>query len=151
MAVSIAPSVEAMQAIVARINSGTAYCLDVKAAYTELQIDTLEEVRELRVDVVTEGEEQPIETLEVEDYTSHQIRIWIRKKLRSLSNDEIGALKLLVRQIFQRVNNYDTTDRRVCVWECDVSQQENPDKDLLNQAGLFVSSIVLRVEVAPSP
>ena len=150
MAVTIAPSTEAMQAIVARINSATTYCLAVVAEYRETLVDPLEEITDLRCDVVSESEEQLVETLAIEDRTSHVLRIWVRKKLDNLTPDEIDPLKLLFRQIFQRVNNYDTTDRRVTVWECDIEPKEVPLKDFLQQAGLFVASIVLRVEVEAS-
>jgi len=150
MAVTIAPSTEAMQAIVARINSATTYCLAVVAEYRETLVDPLEEITDLRCDVVSESEEQLVETLSPEDRTSHVLRIWLRKKLDNLTPDEIDPLKLLFRQIFQRVNNYDTTDRRVTVWECDIEPKEVPLKDFLQQAGLFVASIVLRVEVEAS-
>lgn len=150
MAVTIAPSTEAMQAIVARINSATTYCLAVVAEYRETLVDPLEEITDLRCDVVSESEEQLVETLAIEDRTSHVLRIWLRKKLDNLTPDEIDPLKLLFRQIFQRVNNYDTTDGRVKVWECDIEPKEVPLKDFLQQAGLFVASIVLRVEVEAS-
>lgn len=150
MAVTIAPSTEAMQAIVARINSATTYCLAVVAEYRETLVDPLEEITDLRCDVVSESEEQLVETLAIEDRTSHVLRIWLRKKLDNLTPDEIDPLKLLFRQIFQRVNNYDTTDRRVTVWECDIEPKEVPLKDFLQQAGLFVASIVMRVEVEAS-
>jgi hypothetical protein len=150
MAVTMAPSTEAMQAIVARINSATTYCLAVVAEYRETLVDPLEEITDLRCDVVSESEEQLVETLATEDRTSHVLRIWLRKKLDNLTPDEIDPLKLLFRQIFQRVNNYDTTDRRVTVWECDIEPKEVPLKDFLQQAGLFVASIVLRVEVEAS-
>lgn len=150
MAVTIAPSTEAMQAIVARINSATTYCLAVVAEYRETLVDPLEEITDLRCDVVSESEEQLVETLATEDRTSHVLRIWLRKKLDNLTPDEIDPLKLLFRQIFQRVNNYDTTDRRVTVWDCDIEPKEVPLKDVLQQAGLFVASIVLRVEVEAS-
>jgi len=150
MAVSIAPSVEAMQALVARINSAETYCLDIVANYSETAVDPLEELADLRCDVVSESEEQLVETLAIEDRTSHIIRIWLRKKISGLVPNEVDELKLLFRQIFQRVNNYDTTDRRVTVWECDVDPKEVPVKELLQQAGLFVASLVLRVEVEAS-
>ena len=150
MAVTIAPSVEAMQAIVDRINTGETYCLDLAAKRSETLVDPLEEISELRCDVVSESEEQLVETLDVEDRTSHIIRIWLRKKLSYITPDEIDPLKLLFRQLFQRVNNYDTTDGRVKVWECEVDSKEVPIKDFLQQAGLFVASVVLRVEVEAS-
>ena len=87
MAVTMAPSTEAMQAIVARINSATTYCLAVVAEYRETLVDPLEEITDLRCDVVSESEEQLVETLATEDRTSHVLRIWLRKKLDNLTPD----------------------------------------------------------------
>lgn len=150
MAVSLAPSVEASQTILDRIKTGTAYELELLIERPEQAVDALEMIESLRVDVVHEDEEQLNETLDVEDRTSHQIRVWIRKKVNSVDNDEIDPLKLLVRQIFQRVNNFDSSDGRVKVWECDLEQKQIPDKEILRTLGLFVVSIMLRVEVEPS-
>tara|TARA_R110000822_G_scaffold66972_2_gene163414 strand:+ start:774 stop:1226 length:453 start_codon:yes stop_codon:yes gene_type:complete len=150
MAVSQSPSTEAMAAIVARINSATAYEFDVVATYSEQIINPTEEVTELRVDVVSESEEQLNETLDIEDRTSHIISIWVRKKVTALDNDSIDPLKLLVRQIFQRVNNYDTADGRVRVWEVDASSKQCPDKSILRQLRLFTANIMLRIEVEAS-
>lgn len=150
MAVTIAPAVEAMQAIVARINSGGEYALDVVANYSENLVDPLEEVTGLRVDVVTESEMTLNDTLDVECRTSHAIRVWVRAKITSAGNDEIDAMKLLCRQIWQRINNFNTADNRVQIWECDFDPKEVPIKDILAQSWLFVTSIVLRVEVEAS-
>ena len=150
MAVTIAPSSEAMSAIVDQINSGGAYDLDVVARYGALLIDPLEEVIGLRVDVVSETEEQLVETLDVEDRSTHQIRVWMRKKVSSVSSDEIDQLKLIFRQIYQRVNNFDSSDGRVKVWDVEIDPVEVPIKSILQQSWLFVASLVLRVEVEAS-
>jgi len=150
MAVTIAPSSEAMLLIVDQINSGGAYDLDVVARYGALIIDPLEEVTGLRVDVVGETEEQLVETLDVEDRSTHQIRIWMRKKVSSVSSDEIDQLKLIFRQIYQRVNNFDSSDGRVKVWDAEIDPIEVPIKSILQQSWLFVASLVLRVEVESS-
>ena len=150
MPVSKAPSTEAMQAIVSRINAGRAYQFDVAAKYSEQIIDELEEFAELRVDVVSDSETQLNETLDVEDRTSHIIMIYVRKKVRTLDNDEIDRLQLLVRQIFQQVNDYDTTDQRVRVWEAETDPKQCPDKSILRQIRMFVANITLRVEVEAS-
>lgn len=139
-----------MTAIVNRINSSEMYCLDIKAQRNELVIDPLEEIAGLRVDVVTESEEQLNETLDIEDRTSHVLRIWIRKKLTALSNDQIDPLKLLVRQIFQRVNDFNSADGRVKVWEVDIEGHQVPDKQILHENWLFVAALVLRCEVEAS-
>jgi uncharacterized protein involved in tellurium resistance len=150
MAVTIAPSSEAMSAIVDQINSGGAYDLDVVARYGALLIDPLEEVIGLRVDVVSETEEQLVETLDVEDRSTHQLRVWMRKKVSSVSSDEIDQLKLIFRQIYQRVNNFDSSDGRVKVWDVEIDPIEVPIKSILQQSWLFVASLVLRVEVEVS-
>jgi hypothetical protein len=148
MAVTQSPSTEAMSAIVEQINSGTAYELSVTAAYSETLDDELEDIPDLRVDVVQEEEEQLNETLDVEDRTSHMIRIWIRK--RTPTQDDIDAVKLIVRQIWQRVNNFNSSNGRVKVWECDMDPKEVPNKMILKQSGLFVASMLMRVEVEAS-
>jgi len=148
MAVTQSPSTEAMSAIVEQINSGTAYELSVTAAYSETLDDELEDIPDLRVDVVQEEEEQLNETLDVEDRTSHMIRVWIRK--RTPTQDEIDAVKLIVRQIWQRVNNFNSSNGRVKVWECDMDPKEVPNKMILKQSGLFVASMLMRVEVEAS-
>jgi hypothetical protein len=150
MAVTQAPAVEACEAIVSRINSGTAYCLDLRAEYVEQIVDDLIDLRKTHVDVVPEEEEQLDETLDVENRTSHTIRVHVRTKVNAIDSDDVAAFKLLVRQIFQRVNNYDTADGRVKVWECDLESKQVPDKTILQQNLLCVASILLRVEVEPS-
>lgn len=150
MTLTVAPSVEAVRAIRDRLNSSTAYELIFVASVADEVVDPLEEISELRVDVVHESEEQLMETLDDEDRTSHVIRIWIRSKLEGYTADFTDQLKLLVRQIFQRVNEYDATDGRVKVWECDREQHEVPVKQMWRQHGLFVASVVLRAEVEPS-
>jgi len=148
MAVSEAPSTEAMTAIVERINSGTAYSLPVRVRYSETIDDDLEDIPDLRVDVCQEEEEQLSETLDVEDRTSHLIRVWVRQ--RTETQDKIDAAKLIVRQVWQRVNNFNSSNGRVKVWECDMDPKEIPDKLILKQTGLFVVSMLLRVEVEAS-
>lgn len=147
-AVTIDPSIEACQAIVARINAtGSAYYRDLDAQYSEQLIDPLEEITGLRIDVCTEESETLEETIDLENRSSHQLRVWIRDKINDQSNNSIDPLKLLVRQLFQRLNNYDTSDKRVRVWNCDNDQKASPEKEVLQRAGLFVASLLLRVEV----
>lgn len=139
-----------MTAMVDRLNSSEVFCLDVRATRSELLIDPLEEVTGLRVDVVVESEEQLNDTLDIEDPVSCILRIWVRKKLTALTTDQIDPMKLLVRQIFQRVNNFNSADGRVKVWEVDIDGHQVPDKQLLHESWLFVAAIVLRVEVSSS-
>jgi hypothetical protein len=148
MPVTQSPSTEAISAIVEQINSGTAYELAVIASYSETIDDELEDIPNLRVDVVQEEEEQLNETLDVEDRTSHMIRVWVRK--RTSTQGDIDAVKLIVRQIWQRVNNFNSSNGRVKVWECDMDPKEVPNKMILKQSGLFVASMLMRVEVEAS-
>ena len=146
-AVTIAPSDEACQAIVARINSGTTYTLARPAEYHPQIIDILEEVSGLRVDVVHEFETDLDETLDVENRTSHIIRIYIRDRLPDQTPAQVAQRNLLNRQIWQRVNNYDTADRRVRVWEIGKDRGEIPGKAVFVEAGFYRAYIELRVEV----
>lgn len=146
-AVTTDPSVESCEALVDQINAGTTYQRDVTAIYSEQLIDPLEEIDGLRIDVTTDESETLVETLAVEDRSSHQIRVWIRAKVDDFTSDTINPLKLLVRQVFQQLLDYDSSNGRVKVWECDNVVQETPDKTMLRNAGLFVASILLRVEV----
>lgn len=146
-AVTIDPSVEACIALVDRINSGTTYHRDVTAIYSEQLVDPLEEIDGLRIDVASEESETLDETLDVENRSSHQIRVWLRAKVEDFEADTIKPLKLLFSQLFQRLNNFDSSDRRVRVFDCNNAPQETPDKTTLRNAGLFVASLLLRVEV----
>lgn len=150
MPVTIDPAVEACQAIVARINSGTAYTLGREAQYAENVTTELDKIVDLEVDVVPSEPTQLDRLLDPEDMTSHTITIWIRKKTGA-DQAVIDLMRLFVRQVYQRVNNYDSADRRVRVWEISDWTQSAPDKDLLRRLGLFSASIVLRVEVGASP
>lgn len=150
MSVTIAPAAEACQALAARINSGDQYALAVDAQCAVVAVDVQEEIKALRVDVIAEDEQQLAETLAIEDRTTHTLVIYVRHKLQSLEPCEIDAMRLIVRQIFQRVNNYDSGDGRVRVWAVDPSTRMTPDKARLYQNRLFVAKIVLRVEVEPS-
>ncbi len=145
-AASISPSTEAMGQIVRRINSAEAYCLPVSASYTEILTEKLEDLVQLRVDVVQDSEQQLDETIDSEGRTSHMIRIRVRQ---SGVRDQvrIDQLKLLVRQLWQRVNNWDSSDGRVRVWETDMNFEEVPTKRNLREEELFDASVLMRVEV----
>ena len=148
--VTQAPSDEAMSAIVDRINTGDKYDMDVAAEYTDSIVDVLEEIAGLRIDVVCESEEQLTETLDVEDRSQCMVRVFVRQKVDDTDKEKIGALKLLVRQLWQRLNDYETDDERVKVWECDIDPKEVPIKAILQQSRLFVATLLLRIEVEPS-
>ncbi len=147
--VTIAPCDEACEAIVARINSATTYTLPQPAEYLPVVIDQLEEVDGLRVDVVHEFEQDLQETLDIEDRTSHIIRIWIRDKLPDDSIAEVKSRNLIVRQIWQRVNNFHSANGRVKVWDIGKNRGEIPGKLMLVEAGFYKAYIELRVEVEP--
>jgi len=146
---TLAPSTEAVNAIVARINAGTTYNLDLKAEARELIIDPTEEVTELRVDVCHESEQQLFETLDAVDNTQHAIRIWVRKKVADITPQELNALRLLCRQILRQVDQYVTTDWRVRVWQAGFETQEVADKAVLYSQRMFVASISCEVQVKP--
>jgi hypothetical protein len=146
---TLAPSTEAVNAIVARINAGTTYTLDLKAEARELIIDPTEEVTELRVDVCHESEQQLFETLDAVDNTQHALRIWIRKKVADITPQELNPLRLLCRQILRQVDQYVTTDWRVRVWQAGFETQEVADKAVLYSQRMFVASISCEVQVKP--
>ncbi len=146
---TIAPSVEACNAIRDRINSGEEYTLEVKAQSADEITEDLQDLRQLRVDVIQETEEQLAETLDLQNNTSHIVRVWIRKKLDTTTQDEIDALKLLKRQIALRLLNYVTTDWRIRIWEVDNSQAPIVERDTLHQDRSFIASVLCRVEVKP--
>ena len=148
-AASISPSTEAMDQIVRRINSAETYCLPVSASYTEVLTDNLEDLIQLRVDVTQESEQQLEETLDSEDRTSHMIRVRVRQSgVRDQA--KIDQLKLLVRQLWQRVNNWDSSDGRVRVWETNMNFEEVPTKRNLREEEVFDASVLMRVEVEPA-
>ena len=146
---TLAPSTEAVNAIVARINAGTTYNLDLKAEARELIVDPTEEVTELRVDVCHESEQQLFETLDSVDNTQHAIRIWVRKKVADITPQELNPLRLLCRQILRQVDQYVTTDWRVRVWQAGFETQEVADKAVLYSQRMFVASISCEVQVKP--
>lgn len=148
-AVAIDPSIEACQALVARINATTSvpYYRDVDAQYTEQLIDPLEEIAGLRIDVATEDSWNLEDTLDSECRTRHIINVWVRARVDQSDTEDVDELKLLTRQVFQRLNNYCTADNRVQVWVCNPEPLESPSKEQLRTAGLFVSKIVVEVEV----
>ena len=146
---TLAPSTEAVNAIVAWINAGTTYTLDLKAEARELIVDPTEEVTELRVDVCHESEQQLFETLDAVDNTQHAIRIWIRKKVADITPQELNPLRLLCRQILRQVDQYVTTDWRVRVWQAGFETQEVADKAVLYSQRMFVASISCEVQVKP--
>ena len=146
-AVTIAPSDEACQSIRDRINTGMAYTLPQPAIYHEQVIDTLEEVTGLRVDVVHELETTLVDTLATEDRTSHIIRIWVRDKLPDDSQAAVAARNLINRQIWQRVNNFNSANGRVKVWGIGENRGEIPGKLVMIENGFYRAYTELRVEV----
>ncbi len=148
MTLTIAPAVEAAQSLVAQINAGTAYALAFTAVYREELIDPLEQITALRVDVCPEEAETLNETLDNFEWTSHQIRVWIRSKCAIADQATIDALKLTCAQIIDQVRNFFDATHRVRVWEWNLDGVQQPDKRTLQQHGLFVASVLLRVEVA---
>lgn len=150
MTITIDPSIEACQALVARINAGS-YGASVSADYTEEQIEPLENIGSaLLVTVVPVDEQQLNETIATEDRTSHSISIYVRQKLNGISPQYVDPLQLITRRIWSQVNNFDTADNRVRVWECDFDKKAKPDKFALKNEGIYLATINLRVEVEAS-
>ena len=145
MTITQSPSDEAAQRITNQVNAGTTYALDAPAQYTRQQIDPLEQIQSTRVDVVIDKETQ--ETLDDSDNVSVSLRVWIRSPLPQDNAQAIATLNFLKRQIFFQLNNWNSADRRVQVWECDLDDIEVPIKQQLLQCGLYVAAIVLRAEV----
>jgi len=150
MAVTISPSTEACEALVAQINAGTLYTLHVAAVIAEQFSDDQQDMDELAVDVVTLDSEQLEETLDLEDRSTHTIGIEVRKRLENDDQVYVDDLKLTVQQIFQRVNNFRSTAGRVRVWNVADVKNENPNKQLLAEGLVFRSRLTLRVEVEAS-
>lgn len=152
MPVTISPAAEACQAIVARINAGSGglYTLPTPADYYYQLTEVLDvSGTAVQVDVIHEGEKDLEDTLDVETRTSHDLRVWVRKKISDRSKTTIDPLLLLVRQLFQQLNNYGTS--RVKVWDINAEDDDQPDKGFIRQTGLFSASLLLRVEVEASP
>ena len=150
MAVTIAPSTEACEAIRDRINSGGAYALHFEADISEQFADEQAAMTGLMVDVVPGDEVRLNETLAIEDRTSHTIYIEVRKKLDSNDQEQVDEVKLTTAQIFQRVNGYDLSTNRVRVWQCDEVKGERPNKRLLSESLIFRTRIALTVLVESS-
>jgi len=150
MAVTIAPSTEACEAIRDRLNSGGAYALQFEADIAEQFADEQATMAGLMVDVVPGDEVRLAETLDIEDRTQHTIYIEIRQKLDSNDQEQVDQVKLTTAQIYQRVNNYDLTSNRVRVWQCDEVKGERPNKRLLSESLIFRTRIALTVLVESS-
>jgi hypothetical protein len=150
MPTTIAPADEACEALVARINAaGAAYTLPTAATYSYQEVEGLEEITGLRVDVVPISEKVLDQTLDGANYSSHQIRIVIRKQVTDTTPTTIKPLTLIRRQIFERLDNWDSSDKRVRVWDASIEDDESPSKVDLRDKQLYRASILLRVEVAP--
>jgi hypothetical protein len=150
---TIDPSDEARQAIVDRINTATTFSLLIPADYGRIIIDELEEITCLQVDVVHQDQTQLNETLDIEDRSSHFLIVWVREKLPDIEKETLKQRMLILRQVFQRLNNFNSADGRVKVWDCgytdtsDPNREENPSKSLLLLSHFFKAFVKLRVEV----
>ena len=150
MAVTQSPAEEALQSVVDRINASVILPLSTEAQLRSEIIDPLESIKSLRIDVVHDTEVQLEETLDSEDRTSHIVQVWIRKRCLQSSAFAMEALRLVARQVYQQLNNFLSPDSRVRIREVSFSDNENPSKQMLREAGLFVSVITCRVEVKTS-
>jgi hypothetical protein len=150
MPVTIDPCDEACAALVTRINSAITYTLPQAATYTHEIIDILDEVTGFRVDVCPETSQQLQETLDVEDRSSHLIRIWVRDKLTTDDAATVASRNLLARKIFQRISEYSTADGRCHVYDAGKDRGEIPGKLTLVKDLFYRAYIECRVEVEPS-
>lgn len=150
MSVTIAPSAEACQALVDRINSGSGatYTLTTDAIYSYVLDEDIKDTANARVIVVHDRERTLDETMDLQQRTSHDIRIVVQQKLKETSVTTINALRLLLRQLYERVDLFRSADRRVTVWECD-HPDEQTDKPTVSNLRLFQEGFELRVEVEP--
>lgn len=145
----LAPSDEACIALVARINSGTDYVLDVDATYSREIVEPLEEIDGIRVDVVADTEVGQSDRLDGLDTSLQTIRVWVRAKMSDQLNETYQDLALLRKQIVDRLDNWDSSDRRVRVWDSENDELEQPLKAAARQMGLFVACVILQVQVQP--
>ena len=148
-AVTISPSTEACEAIRDRINSGGTYTQEVTCDIAEQFSDDQQAMPDLMIDVVAIEEQQLDETLATENRWSVDIGIEMRRKLEDDSQALVAAMKLVVQQVFEWVNNFDSANGRVRVWECGNASEENPNKQLLAEGLIFRSRLMLRVEIEP--
>lgn len=146
---TIDPSDECCQAIVDRINAGSGgtYTLPTPATYVSQIDEDGKDVNGLEVTVVHLTEKELDETLDVEQRTSHELRVWIRQRTSDKSNSAVAAVKLIGTRIKLWIKDFRTS--RVCVWECNTEPEEQPEKNVLRQHGVTSKSIYLRVEVEP--
>ncbi len=149
MALTIDPGDEAATAIVAWINASIAYTLPSPAVYSVEVVDAQQTVDAFRVDVTVETDQQPQETLDVSEQTSHILRVWLRDKLENGSAAAVMSRKLLTRKLFNRVKDFISTDRRLIVWDCGKDKEESPGKQWVVKNGMYISFFELRVTVAP--
>ncbi|MBS0207230.1 MAG: hypothetical protein JSS49_30505 [Planctomycetes bacterium] len=146
----IAPSAEACQALVDRINSGSgiAYTLTTPATYTYVLDEDIKDTANIGVIVVHDRERTLNESLDLQQRTSHDVRIVVQQKLTNTSATTIDALRLLLRQLYERVYGFQSADQRVTVWECDEPDEET-DRATVVGPRVFQQGIELRVEVEP--
>lgn len=149
MVATIAPADEACIALVDRINAGTDYALAVDARYSRLQVDPLEQIKELHVDVVADTEQGQSDRLDGLDNTLHTIKVWVRAPIIDADPQYLADLALVRKQLVDWLDNWDSSDRRVQVWDSENEDLEQPIKELIRQSNLFVAVVILNVQVQP--
>ena len=150
MPTTIAAADEACEALVTRINAaGSGYTLSPAAEYSYEEIDPLEQVSGTRVDVVPNLQRGQSVRLDGLDASIHEIRVWIRKQCPDLAPTTIKPLTLLRQQIMEWLDNWDSSNKRVRVWDSENEDLEQPVKEQLRLNNLFVACIVLEVHVEP--
>ena len=148
MPTTIAPADEACEALVARINAGgAAYTLPTAATYSYQEVEGLEQITNLRVDVVPMSETVLDERLDGTNPSSHVITVVMRKQVADATPTTVKPLTLIRRQLFEWLDNWDSSDRRVRVIQADMDDSEKLIKTGLNNLLLFSTFITLKVEV----
>lgn len=149
MPLTQAPEDEAIDAIVARINAGTAYTLPSAAVAVEVPRNAAEDVSALSVFVYSDGEQKVSETLNPsEDRTLMVVRVGILKKVSDQASATLAPLKLIVAQISHWLNIYDSS--RVKIWAVDAEFDKKPSPELLDQSKVFYATIAVRCTVEPA-
>lgn len=149
MTITTDPAAAAMQRLVDRINagSGTAgYTLPAAATYTRESTEDIQDLDTLAVTVVQEFDaDEDIDSIDYDNYSSHNLLVVFRKKLADKLNATLDPLCLIVAQVADWIDNSATDTSTIKVME--VRPDSKPDADQLRGRGVFLMAISIRVEV----
>lgn len=148
MTTTTAPSLEALNAITDRINSGTEYSLAAAATYGyQLSDDRSNLGTNPIVTVVHKSSIELDDRLDAGSGSQELLQVFIRSTIADQTAATIAALDLLVTRIIRRLKWYRTSDNRVQVWECGLAE-DAPDYEAKRQVNVFQRVIEVKVEVA---